>query len=965
MKKHTVLILLLLVTLPILRGQSPSFKLCNIQEFFPTAKAEMMYEDRNSLMWFGATEGFFLYDGIEFLQYLKEDSTSQHVRAIYQDKEMLHWIGYDDGSVYFIKNQRLQRWVPEEGTPKVPITGFAEDTEGRFWVSTYGEGAYYLEAGRLYNFNTDDGLLGDDIYVMAKDKLGRIWLGSDGGISICSVKNGKKLVENLTREDGLPDEIVREILPDPNGDMWIGSFDEGVCRYKTKERRFDFPIKNWIHGTVNCLALFKEKELWIGTEGNGLWRYNLQDEKLRQLPNGRNFDKAKIYDLHRDIEGNIWTVSNTEGISYANRQFEFTQVGLQEIQAVLTDREDRLWVGTPNGLFSKNLRLGDGAGFQPHFKALGLNVISLYEDGFGRIWLGTFDCGALCFDPKNGKLRRFLETDGLANNNVLSIAGANGKVWLATLGGASEIEATANLLDGQDIKIKNYQKKNGLSTDFIYKVLIDSKNRTWFATDGQGISCLENGKISNYSTLENENKQVKKSPYEGLKAVYSMTEDHEGNLWLSTATDGIFKFDGQSFSHLAMKEGLRDLAITSLVTDAKGQVVIVHQSGVDLLTPSTQHLIYYDEELGLSEIEPHLNATCTDSWGNIWIGVKNGLIKYTPLNEQLEIDPRTRLESVSVSLRPIDFQKITKLSHGQNDVTFNFVGVWYTDPNSVKYRYKLEGYNTDWITTKDRQVNFSQLPPDHYTFMVTSTENDAWLDEPIVAWSFEIMPPVWRRWWFVSAVLLAISSLFYWYLKARDKRKERVFLLEKEQVENELAVIKSQINPHFLFNSFNTLIGVIEEDPTAAVEYVEQLSDFYRSMLQLRDKEVITLKEEAELVSHYGYLLKKRYGENFNLNTHLNGHTGFIIPLTLQILVENAVKHNVISKLKPLTVNISMESKDCILVENNLQPKVQPEASTKFGLASLQRRYELLGGRVVKVEKTASHFRVCIPIIES
>ncbi len=963
MKKKTAQILFLLAFAPFLRAQSPSFKLCSIEDAYPNAKVELMYEDRNSVIWFGSTQGLFLYDGLDFIPFLKSDTSSQHVRAIYQDKKMTLWVGYEDGTVYQLVGQKLQLWMPEEGLPKMPITGFAEDPEGRLWMSTYGEGVYYSEAGRLYNFNTDDGLLGDDIYVMAQDGLGRIWLGSDGGISICSVKAGKKRVENLTREDGLPDEIVREILADPNGDMWIGTFDEGICRYKTKERRFDFPLKNWMSGTVNCLALFKEKELWIGTEGNGLWRFGLQDGSLRQLTNGRNFEKSKIYDLHRDIEGNIWTVSNTEGISFANRQFEFAQLDFQEIQAVLADRDDQLWIGTPDGLFSKDLKQGENAQFQQHFKGLALNVISLHEDGFGRIWVGTFGSGVLCFDPKNNKLRRITEADGLANNNVLSIAGANGKVWLATLGGATEITAASNLLDGRPLEVRNYHEKDGLSTDFIYKVLIDSKNRTWFATDGQGISLLENGKISNFSTLGHSSSTSKKSPDRGLKAVYSMTEDHDGNLWLSTATDGIFKFDGQGFSHLAMKEGLRDLAITSLVTDAKGQVVIVHQSGVDLLTPSTQHLIYYDKELGLSEIEPHLNATCTDRWGNIWIGVKNGIIKYTPLNEVLEIDPRTRLQSVSVSLLPIDYQSVAKFSHNDNDITFNFIGVWYTDPTSVKYRYKLDGYNADWIPTKDRQANFSQLPPGKYKFMVTSTENDAWLDEKVVSWSFEIMPPIWQRWWFILTCLLMVGGLFYAYLKWRDKRQQRVYLMEKEKVENELAVIKSQINPHFLFNSFNTLIGVIEEDPALAVEYVEQLSDFYRSMLQLRDKEVITLKEEAALVAHYGYLLKKRYGENFNLNVNLNGQKGFIIPLTLQILVENAVKHNVISKLKPLTVNITVEQEDCISVENNLQPKVQPEASTKFGLASLERRYELLGGKAVKVEKTDKHFRVCIPII--
>lgn len=963
MNKNILPILLLALTAAKLWAQSPKFKVCGFEDAYPNAKVVLMYEDRNGVVWFGSTQGLFLFDGIEFKQFLRTDTSSQHVRAIYQDKKMRLWVGYEDGSVYQLKKQKLQAWLLEEGTPKVPITGFAEDAEGRLWMATYGEGAYYFDGVRLYNFNMDDGIAGDDIYVLARDGQGRIWLGTDGGISICWVKDGKKRVDNLTREDGLPDEIVREILPDAHGNMWIGSFDKGICLYKTKERRFEHPLKNWKNGMVNSLALFNDKELWIGTEGNGLWRLNLQDGALGQLTTGRNYDRAKIYDLHRDIEGNIWVVNNTDGISYANRQFEFTETAFQNIQTMVADRENRLWIGTPKGIYMRDLGTTSSDLFKPYFEKFDLNVTSLYEDVHGRIWVGTFGKGVLCFDPKSGKLRWITEQHGLANNNLLSIAGAGGHVWLATLGGVSKIESPANLLEAGAPVIRNYHKKDGLSTDFIYKVLIDSKNRTWFATDGNGVSLLEDGRISNFSTIS----QVKKGstkPGDGIKTVYSMTEDHDGNLWISTATAGIFKFDGKDFVHLTMKEGRRELAVTSLVTDTKGQVVIVHQSGIDLLTPSTKHLIYYGKELGLEEIEPHLNATCADKWGNIWIGVKNGIIKYTPLSENLEIHPRTRLESISVSLEPIDFQEVSKLAYDQNDITFNYMGVWYTDPTSVKYRYKLEGYNTDWVSSKDRQANYSQLPPGKYTFMVTSTENEAWLDEPIVTWEFEIMSPIWQRWWFILLSLLVGGGLFYWYQKARDSRQQRVFRLEKEKVENELAVIKSQINPHFLFNSFNTLIAVIEEDPPTAVEYVEQLSDFYRYMLQLRDKEVISIKEEAVLVAHFGYLLKKRYGDNFSLNINLNGQSGFIIPLTLQILVENAVKHNIISKQRPLTVDISMEQEDCITVVNNLQPKSQTEVSTKFGLESLKRRYEMLGGNAVKVEKTTDYFKVCIPIIQ-
>ncbi|MBI5916310.1 MAG: histidine kinase [Bacteroidetes bacterium] len=964
MKKKLAHSCCLLVFCTELMAQTPHFKALSLGEAYPKARAEVMYEDRNSLLWFGSTQSLFYFDGLEFTVFPKSDSTgSEHVRAIFQDKKMRLWVGYEDGSIYYLAGQKLLPWLPEEGTPKVPVTDFGEDKQGRLWFSTYGEGVYYHDGVRLHNFNAADGLPATDIYVMATGPDGRMWLGTDGGISICSVQDGKKRVENLTREDGLPDEIVHEILPDSDGNMWIGTYDQGACLYNTKERRFEYPLEGWQHGIVNRLELFKRKELWIGTEGNGLWRFSLQDGSLRPV-SGENFDRAKIYDLHKDIEGNIWAVSNTGGISYANRQFEFIFTDFKGIQAVLSDRQNRLWVGTPEGLFEYRTDERDNSSFRPLLQKLGLNVVSLHEDTFGNLWLGTFEKGVFCFDPATGKIRQFTEKEGLTNNNVLSIDGTNGHIWLATLGGVSEIEIAANLISGGVPVIRNFNEKDGLGNNFIYKVFIDSKKRTWFGTDGQGISVLENGQIRNYADFRTAGEEQEKPEESGRKVVYSFTEDHRGHIWFSTAADGIFEFDGEKFQHLTVKEGIRDLAITSLMTDANGKIVVLHPTGIDLLTPETHHLIYYDEEIGLHDLDPNLNATCKDRWGNIWMGVRNGIIKFSPLNEALAFDPRTRLNNVSILFKPVDFQSLSTFAHDQNNVVFEFMGLWYTDPASVKYRYRLNGYDPDWITTKDRHANYSSLLPGKYTFEVTSTENDAWLDEPVVSYSFEILPPVWRRWWFVMLCAAVAAGLFFWFQKSRDKRLQRVHLLEKGKAESELAALKAQINPHFLFNSFNTLIAVIEEDPPTAVEYVEKLSDFYRMVMHLRDKDVISIEEEVELVQHYGYLLQKRYGENFRLNVQLNGHSAFVVPLTLQILVENAVKHNIISSAKPLTVDIEMEGHNFVSVANNLQLKIHPEQSTGFGLDSLRRRYELLTGKKVKIEASKTQFKVSIPLIQ-
>ncbi|MCB0519400.1 MAG: histidine kinase [Lewinellaceae bacterium] len=944
------------------QGQAPFFKAHELGEPFQQVKAGFVYEDYNGVLWFGTTGGLFLFDGIEFQPFLKTDSTSNHVRSIFRDSKKRFWVGYEDGSVYHLKGQKLRAWQLGQQGQNAPVNGFAEDGYGNIWISTYGDGVYIFDEKKLFHLDSTDGLPTNEVYVMTTDKAGQAWLGTDGGISACSLAGSQKSVKNYTTQDGLPDDIVLAILPNSEGKLWVGTHDGGVCLFDPGKESFEFPIDKQDLGIVKCLELFEGTDLWIGTHGNGVWRYSLQQGSLSHLP---PFEQAKVTDLHKDIEGNIWVLTNARGIFSANRQFEFVATNFENVQAVLTDTKNRLWIGTPHGLYSHQMDWDGKSSFQQHLEKLNLNTVSLFEDEFGNIWIGTFGQGVYVYQPATGATRHISLQDGLVNGSIMSLAGQKkGQLWMATLAGATEISYSGDVLKNGALNIRHLGRQDGLGSSFLYKVFIDSKGRVWFGTDGQGVCVLENGRLKNFPIATHLQENGKLEEETRLYAVYSITEDQNGHIWLSTDRAGIFEFDGTNFQHLTVKEGIRDLEITSLATDANGLVLIVHPTGLDLLTPGSKHLIYYDEEVGMHDLNPNLNAVCTDRFGNVWIGAKNTIIKYSALKEDLEIDPRTLLNNVSVFLEPIDFNEVNVFSHRQNNLVFNYMGLWYTDPGIVKYRYRLTNYDLDWIESKDRRATYSNLPAGHYTFEVTSTENDAWLDEPIVSYSFWIKKPFWLRWWFIALALPAVTGLFVWYQRNRDKRIQLVNLLEKDKVESQLAALKAQINPHFLFNSFNTLITVIEENPKLAVEYVENLSDFYRKIILFRDKEIISMKEEIELVENFSFLLEKRYGSNFRLRMNIKNTNCYIVPFTLQLLVENAVKHNIISKSKPLNVDISSENGEYITVTNNLQLKLTQEKSTYFGLQSLVMRYDLLGKRKVKIEDTGNFYKVSVPLIQ-
>lgn len=934
------------------RGQEPHFVEHPVGEAYQDISLSLVCESSDGFLWFGSNQGILRYDGRKYTQFLAPDSlTNNRVRALFEDEGKQLWAGYEDGRIFRMAHGsgRLELWQPEEGLPAAAVVGFAQAADGLLWIATYGEGLYYFNGAHLYNIDSDDGLPGNDIYTLVSGKDGRAWVGTDGGVSICSVKNGKKHIENITRADGLPDDIIRALLPDERGNFWIGAYDKGFCYYDTHRRKFEYPLPDWGYGPITAMALFDGLELWLGAEGNGLFRYHLRTGSLQPVSGLPENRASKISGLHRDEEGNIWVIDNGQGVASANRQFESVNSELKNIQAVLNSREGRLWVGSQEGLY-----LLDEASGQFRLYRKG-NVLSLFQCAYGNLWVGTFGEGVYCIDLKKGRERHITEADGLANNSVLAIDGRGEDVWLATLGGVTHFTCPVNVMDIPRLEAGRYDEASGLATNFIYTVFLDSKGRVWFGTDGEGLSVLENGKIRNFSSANGI----------PLTAVYSITEDKQGHIWFSTSREGVFEWDGRAFRSLSIKEGLRERAITGLVADDRGNILIVHPSGIDLLNPRTRHLIYYDDEIGIRNMEPSLNAICRDGQGSVWIGAQNRLVKYTALAGPVSIHPRIVLNQVSVFLDPVDFRSKTEYSYHENNLVFSYVGLWYTAPSKVKYRYQLEGFDRDWIYSSDEQAIYSNIPPGDYTFRVSATENEAFDDEPIAAYSFVVRAPYWRQWWFISLSGLILGGGVVSAVRSRERRLAREAGLKRAMVESQYEALKSQINPHFLFNSFNTLISIIEENPGLAVEFVEKLSDFYRSILQYREKEVISVQEELELVQNYAFLLQRRYGPSLQLKVEPNGHAGYVAPLTLQMLVENAVKHNVISKTKPLAIEIISQPEGYITVRNTLQKKLTQEPSTGFGLQSIINRYRLLSELSPRVEENGLYFSVSIPIIKN
>lgn len=906
-----------------------------------------LYQSAGGFVWVGTEAGLLRYDGENMLRLLRPDSPADdHVSSIYRDEQGRMWIGYHDGAIFhYDPFSHLQAFRYTGDSLTAPVVGFAEDRSGHLWIATYGAGLYLLRQGRLSRAVRVADPAGSDIYALAADSRGRIWTGSDAGLTMYRLSADSIHYQQLGRSEGLPDEIVRVILPDEAGNCWVGTHDRGFGYINGETAEVMFWTPDWQQGVINSLAWSSPDELWIGTENRGLWRYYIQQEVLSSiatppLPS----DRIKV--LHRDEEGIMWIQSGAGHLWSANLLFEFLDDGPTQVQSLLADKRGRMWVGTQMGLYIRSAQAGDSAAT---VKVLDGNFLSLYEDQRGTIWAGTFGDGVILLDPLSLAHRQLSERDGLSNGSIFSIDGYQDRVWLATLGGITEIRLPP---DGKPLQIHNYRRQDGLGANFIYKVMVDSRQRVWFGTDGEGVIMLENGQL----------RQLAFDDSSSVGSIYSIAEDKSGDIWLGTAQSGIFRCRDDRCKQIIDQPDLRQPNIAGIVADRQGCMLMIYPAGIQVLDPADGSRRYYDQESGIEKWEPNLNAYYSAEDGRIWIGTQQGIIQYAGYLPIGRTRPQVHLTGLSINLQSVDTAHAHRLTYQRNNVVFDYVGLWFTDPGSVRYRYRLRGLDQNWIQSRDRSAVYSQLPPGNYTFELSAAHQDKYFPPSQFSYTFTVVPPLWRRPWFVALLLLAGLAILYLLIRNREYRLERQALLRREKLAAQFELLKSQINPHFLFNNFNTLVALIEEDPKVAVDYVERLSDFYRSILQYREQSAIRLDEELSLLRNYFFLLKQRFAESLHFEIKDAESDGYILPLTLQLLVENAIKHNIVSRDRPLAITVEIQD-GYVSVRHPLQRKMSAEPSTGFGLQSVIDRYAALTDLAVMIEAGPEAFIVRIPLL--
>jgi ligand-binding sensor domain-containing protein len=938
-----------------------SFKLLDDNQPF---KINCLIKTAEGYIYAGTTNGLYSFDGISFkkINFLKH-GIKDTVTAVFQDNSKQLWLGFKSGHLAKKINGLLEYVEPDEGNPKVAITSFIQDKQNNIWFASNGEGIYYFSNNHLYLINAENGLSDLHVRTLALAANGDVLAATDQGINICRIINGKAQIKVISPKNGLPDYYVTSIVAAGNNNFWIGMQEKGFCLYNHSTGTITLPpaTQNWTYGQVNDL-LVSQKSLWIATEEYGLLKQSGIEAPVEIFKSAAEVQN-KIYNLLQDNEGSIWMSSTTELISTAGNKLKLLPVYPTEIfetiHATLCDYQNNIWISSNAGLIKYSFT--NGSYTQKKFSFPELNsktdITGIYQDINHNIWIGTMGKGILLLNPETSRSRSLSENPLLHNASILSITGRGNTVCAGGLEGVAMIFniTEKNRLITEKYSFTNYNDIENVGNNYIYNIYKDSRGRVWFGTDGKGITVLENGKLTTYNKTN------------GLKDdhIYSFTEDKNGNIWFNTEGAGIYCFNGKTFKNYTTADGISDLKITAVKTGPLGNIILVNKKGLDILNTKTGSISYISHKQGIDEVSTDIGSVSQDTAGNIVISTRKGIVIYSPA-ENTVYKPKTIIENVQLFLSDVDKEVKGIYKYDQNSFQFNFTGLYYSTPEDVQYQYKLEGLDSAWIQTRDRNITFPKLQPGPYKFKVRSSLNENFEIADEAIYEFVIEKPIWKRLWFIILSLLVIGALLYWYMKKREQQVKKVQQLQQEKIQFEFQVLRNQVNPHFLFNSFNTLISYIEEDPAMAVDYVEKLSSFFRNIVNYREQEVISLEEEIGILKIFFYLQQKRYGSNLTLNISISEEQKkliFIPPLTLQLLIENAIKHNAVSKETPLEIMVYLENKNKLVIKNNINPKISREPGTGTGLQNIVKRYNLLSKEAVSVLNDGIDFTVILPVL--
>jgi ligand-binding sensor domain-containing protein len=880
-------------------------------------------QDAKGFMWFGTQDGLNRYDGTAFKVYLPNNSIgknlpSNYIASLFFDKvKNLLWIGTNGGlGIYNADKDEVQKLSAvfpfAVQLDSVSVKKIISFTINEYWVVTSAKGLLLLNTatGTIKKYFTDEE--NSKTVTAVTMHNGKLYVALLQQLYQFTPANNSYEPKQIL--SGFAFQEIRELYS-YNNELWVGNLYGGCFHIKNpvddKNNVQLFPVSA---GGFGSFVADNENNLWMGTRGNGIIKYNAATQKIQTAVNdkynshtiGKNF----ILSVFKDRQGLIWCgLSGGGAAKYDPASYRFENISNDPLS---------------------NTSLPDNM------------VFDIFKASDGNYYAGTQNKGLAAFNPQTAEFTNFSQSAiiGTVTNTIYDITeDKNKNLWMATWGGLMKMDLKTK-------KISFTAEKNILPSTKLYGIHKLKNADSLFL-------CGENEFIF-YSLKENKWKPVSEKKWQADRIVGRyIYEDTAGVLWICTLGKGLLKYDYKK-NKLEVVEAVKKYATAIRHLFADG----------DLFFLSTDNgIVLYNFKTGLVEKQIALNsgkisnvcyAIQKDKLGFYWAGTNNGLYKISPKdysvhnfdisdglsfleyntacavtlqdgaflfggvggitrfnpNELKEntFSPSPVITSLMVndSLFKNNFTNTENskiiLPHNKNFIAVTFAVTNFSNQQKNSFAYKLTGIDNDWVYNGTKNTAaYTSLPPGEYTFQLKSANSDGlWCREPVSV-KIIINPPWWQTGWFLLPAFIFLAGGITYLIRRRIKTIQQQAYLKQKIAEVEMMSLRLQMNPHFIFNSLNSINSFIVENKThLASDYLTKFSRLMRLILDNSKNESITLEKEIETLRLYLLMESIRFENKFaytvTVADAVDEQMVKLPPMIIQPYVENAIWHGLLHK---------------------------------------------------------------------
>ena len=729
-------------------------------------------QDHSGYIWLASYDGLVRFDGERFsvLTAAEDgfDGKSARVLEIAPDDTL--WIGTNTAGLYSYWKGKFRHYGIEDGLPDLSVRSLAIDSDSVVWVGTAngvskkkGERFESAVPANSASFGIANFLLPlHDGTVIVGSNMPGLWLITPKG------------VEPYLANQGVSSWSFSAAILDHSGQLWLGSSSGQILRVNRNEIREKYEPSFLKGSSINTFYTDSEGTLWIGTDRGVLCRRGNEFESFAE-ENGLPSDV--VSSLCRDTEGSLWVGTERGGlVKFSQGKFVNTteRDGLisNAVNAVTEDRYRSVWAATDEGVsfFSSTsdpyktdaTRRFNVDSLIARLKGVRVRQIRAEKDG--SLWFSTYSDDGLIVLKADGSTSVISKNAGLPTNRVrFTYRTSKGDLWIGTTAGPVVIS---------NGKMTVFGKDSGLPNLFILGISEDGKGNIWLGTDGGGVA-IWNG--TSFKILTRA---------DGLagNVVFRVFRDSQDRLW-ACASDGLSLYDGSRFRSADMALGIAGQSVYEILEDASGRLWIITARSVIVASASDlASAVSSGVTLASSRSYDRLDGLAGQLSANAWAYLNSSGIVYIPtLKGFSTYNP----QSVSMNMQPppVIIEKVTldrakaelgakqlQVDAGVRRVTFIYTALSFVIPQRVRFQYRLDGYDRDWISAgTGREIGYTNLPPGNYTFRVKAENNDGVVNEEGALISFYKRPYFYQTVLFYAlvAVLLVLAGFLSAYLRVR------------------------------------------------------------------------------------------------------------------------------------------------------------------------------------------------------